>query len=186
MENLSKKRIAILATNGFEESELSVPKKALEQAGAHVDIISENEGNIKSWTNGNWGRTYQVDETLDHVTQNNYDALMLPGGVMNPDTLRRNKKAVTFVRSFFENKKPVAAICHAPSLLVEADVLKGRKLTSYSSIKKDIENAGAHWVDKEVVVDDGLVTSRTPNDLPAFNAKLIEEIYEHKQARQMA
>lgn len=186
MENLSKKRVAILATNGFEESELRDPKKALEQAGAQVDIISENEGNIKSWSNDNWGRTYQVDETLDHVGQNHYDALILPGGVMNPDTLRRNKKAVTFVKSFFENKKPVAAICHAPSLLVEADVLKGRTLTSYSSIKKDIENAGAHWVDKEVVVDEGLITSRSPNDLPAFNAKLVEEIYERKQARQMA
>jgi protease I len=186
MENLSKKRVAILATDGFEESELKDPKKALEKAGAQVDIISENEGNIKSWSNGNWGRTYQVDETLDHVTQNYYDALILPGGVINPDTLRRNKKAVTFVKSFFENNKPVAAICHAPSLLIEADVLKGRKLTSYSSIKKDVENAGAQWVDKEVVVDRGLITSRSPNDLPAFNAMLVEEVYEGKHATQVA
>ena len=185
MENLSKKRVAILATDGFEESELKDPKKALERAGAHVDIISENEGNIKSWTNGNWGRTYHVDETLDHVTQDHYDALILPGGVMNPDTLRRNKKAVAFVKSFFDSKKPVAAICHAPSLLIEADVLKGRKLTSFNSIRKDIENAGAHWVDLEVVVDDGLVTSRNPNDLKAFDAKLIEEIYQGRPEIQL-
>jgi len=185
MENLSKKRVAILATHGFEESELRDPKKALEKAGAHVDIISENEGSIKSWTNGNWGRTYQVDETLNHVTQDHYDALVLPGGVMNPDALRRNKKAITFVRSFFEHKKPVAAICHAPSLLIEADVLKGRTVTSYVSIKKDVENAGAQWIDKDVVVDEGLVTSRSPLDLPSFNSKLIEEIYEGKHAGQM-
>ncbi|GGK15058.1 protease [Yeosuana aromativorans] len=186
MEKLSKKRVAILATNGFEESELSEPKKALEQAGAHVDIVSENEGTIKSWANGNWGKSYDVNTTLDHVTQDHYDALMLPGGVINPDTLRKNKKAVSFVRSFFENGKPIAAICHGPSLLIEADVLKGRKVTSYNSIKKDIENAGAHWLDEAVVVDQGLITSRNPQDIEAFNAKLIEEIYEDKYAVHMA
>jgi len=185
MENLSKKRVAILATDGFEESELKEPKKALERAGAHVDIISDHDGSIKSWHNGNWGRTYQVDETLDHVSQNYYDALILPGGVMNPDTLRRNKKAIAFIKSFFEYQKPVAAICHAPSLLIEAGVLKGRRLTSFSSIKKDIENAGGLWLDFEVVDDHGLVTSRNPNDLKAFNAKLIEEIYQGRPEIQL-
>lgn len=186
MEKSSKKRVAILATNGFEESELSEPKKALEQAGVHVDIVSENEGTIKSWANGNWGKSYTVNTTLDHVTQDHHDALMLPGGVINPDTLRKNKKAVSFVRSFFENGKPIAAICHGPSLLIEANVLKGRKVTSYNSIKKDIENAGAHWLDEKVVVDQGLITSRNPQDIEAFNAKLIEEIYEDKYAVHMA
>jgi len=186
MENLSKKRVAILATHGFEESELSDPRKALEQAGAQVDIISEKEGTIKSWTNGNWGKSYKVDEILNHVSQENYDALLLPGGVMNPDTLRKNKRAVAFVESFFTNNKPVAAICHGPSLLVEANVLKGRKLTSYNSIRKDIENAGAHWIDREVVVDGGLVTSRSPSDLSAFNAKLIEALYANKHEVHMA
>lgn len=186
MENLSNKRVAILATNGFEESELKEPKKALEKAGALVDIISEKEGTIRSWSNGNWGRTYQVDETLNHVAHDDYDALMLPGGVINPDSLRKNKKAITFVRSFFEHKKPVAAICHAPSLLIEADVLKGRTVTSFGSIRKDVENAGAQWIDKDVVVDDGLITSRSPLDLPTFNKKLIAEIYENKHAVHMA
>jgi len=186
MKDLNKKRVAILATNGFEESELREPKKALEEAGAHVDIVSLESGTIKSWTDGNWGKTYTVDKTLDSVSQSDYNALMLPGGVINPDVLRTNKNAVNFVKSFFENNKPVAAICHAPWLLAEADVLKGRKVTSYGSIKTDIMNAGANWVDEEVVVDSGLVTSRSPKDLPAFNKKLVEEVYEGKHEAQMA
>ncbi|MGY0392165.1 type 1 glutamine amidotransferase domain-containing protein [Bizionia sp. KMM 8389] len=186
MENLNKKRVAILATNGFEESELREPKKALEEAGAQVDIVSEKSGTIKSWSDGDWGKTYSVDRILDDVSVSDYNALMLPGGVINPDLLRRNEKAVRFVKSFFENHKPVAAICHAPWLLAEADVLKDRKVTSYGSIKKDIINAGANWVDEEVVVDSGLVTSRSPEDLPAFNAKLVEEVYEGKHEEQMA
>lgn len=186
MENLNKKRVAILATNGFEESELKQPKEALEKAGAEVHIVSEASGKIKSWADGNWGQVYAVDKTLDEVTQKDYDALMLPGGVINPDKLRRNPKAVQFVKSFFENHKPVGAICHGSWLLAEADVLKGRKVTSYSSIKTDLINAGANWVDKEVVVDKGLVTSRNPNDLPAFNAKLVEEVYEGKHKEQVA
>ena len=186
MENLNKKKVAILATNGFEESELREPKKALEKAGAEVHIISENLGTIKSWTDGNWGPEYTVDKTLDDVSQNDYNALMLPGGVINPDTLRKNPKAVSFVKSFFENHKPVGAICHGPWLLAEADVLEGRNITSYSSIKTDLINAGANWVDKEVVVDQGLVTSRSPEDLPAFNAKLVEEVYEGKHSGQTA
>ena len=186
MENLNKKTVAILATNGFEESELREPKEALEKAGADVHIISEKSGEIKSWTDGNWGKSYKVDKTLDEVNQSDYNALMLPGGVINPDTLRRNDKAVKFVKSFFENKKPVGAICHAPWLLAEADVLEGRKVTSFNSIKKDIINAGAKWVDEGVVVDEGLVTSRNPNDLPAFNNKFVEEVYEGKHEMQTA
>ena len=186
MENLDRKTVAILATNGFEESELTEPKKALEEAGANVHIVSLESGEIKGWKDGNWSNSYKVDKTLDEVSQSNYNALMLPGGVINPDALRRNEKAVNFVKSFFENKKPVAAICHAPWLLAEADVLQGRKVTSYSSIKKDIENAGANWVDQEVVVDEGLVTSRSPKDLPAFNSKLVEEVYEGKHQMQTA
>lgn len=186
MENLNKKRVAILATNGFEESELKEPRAALEKAGAEVHIVSEKSGTIKSWTDGNWGSEYKVDKTLDDVSQKDYHALMLPGGVINPDKLRKNPKAVSFIKSFFENHKPVGAICHGPWLLAEADVLKDRKITSYSSIKTDMINAGANWVDEEVVVDEGLVTSRTPKDLPAFNAKLIEEVYEGKHKEQVA
>lgn len=186
METLNRKRVAILATNGFEESELREPKKALEKAGAEVHIISESTGNIKGWSNGNWNNEYPVDKTLNEANQSDYNALMLPGGVINPDKLRRNDKAIKFVKSFFENHKPVAAICHAPWLLAEADVLKGRKITSFSSIKTDMINAGANWVDEEVVVDEGLVTSRSPKDLPAFNDKLVEEVYEGKHEEQVA
>lgn len=186
MENLNRKKVAILATNGFEESELRDPKKALEKAGAEVHIVSEESGEIKSWADGNWGKTYKVDKTLDEVTHSDYNALMLPGGVINPDKLRRNKTAVKFIKSFFENHKPVGAICHAPQLLAEADVLKGRKITSFKSIKTDLINAGANWVDEEVVVDEGLVTSRNPKDLPAFNSKLVEEVYEGKHEEQTA
>lgn len=186
MKDLNKKTVAILATNGFEESELREPMNALKEAGADVHIVSLEKGKIKSWADGNWGKEYDVDKTLSEVSQKDYNALMLPGGVINPDILRRNEHAVDFVRSFFEQHKPVAAICHAPWLLAEADVLKGRKITSYSSIKTDMINAGAHWVDEEVVVDQGLVTSRNPDDLPAFCRKLVEEIYEGKHEEQVA
>ncbi len=186
MENLNRKRVAILATDGFEESELRDPKKALEDAGADVHIISIDSGEIKAWSDGNWGKSYKVDKTLDQVNQSDYNALVLPGGVINPDLLRMNKTAVSFVKSFFEHKKPVAAICHGPWLLAEADVLQGRKITSYGSIKTDMINAGANWVDEEVVVDAGLVTSRSPKDLPAFNSKLVEEVYEGKHEGQTA
>lgn len=181
-----KKRIAILATNGFEESELKSPKEAMEKEGFTVDIISENQGTIKSWSDGNWSTEYTVDKTIDNVTAKDYNALVLPGGVINPDKLRRNEDALLFVRDFFSQKKPVAAICHAPWTLISADVVKGRKMTSFASIKDDLVNAGANWVDEEVVVDEGFVTSRNPNDLPAFNAKLIEEIKEGKHKEQHA
>ncbi|MFB9053272.1 type 1 glutamine amidotransferase domain-containing protein [Formosa undariae] len=186
MKDLKNKTVAILATNGFEESELKSPKNALLEAGAEVHIVSLESGEIKAWADGDWGDTYKVDKTLDEVSQSDYNALVLPGGVINPDLLRRETKAISFVKSFFENHKPVAAICHAPWLLAEADVLKGRKVTSFHSIKTDIINAGAEWVDQEVVVDHGLVTSRSPEDLPAFNAKVIEEIKEGKHDMQTA
>ena len=186
MKDLNKKTVAILATNGFEESELSEPKKALEKAGAEVHIVSLKSGEIKGWSDGNWSNSYKVDKTLSDVSQKDYNALVLPGGQINPDVLRKNKTAVSFVKSFFENHKPVAAICHAPWLLAEAGVLKGRKITSYDSIKTDMINAGANWVDEEVVVDAGLVTSRSPEDLPAFNRKLVEEVYEGKHEEQVA
>ncbi len=181
-----KKRIAILATNGFEESELTSPKKAMEAEGFTVEIVSEESGTIKSWSDGNWSNEYLVDKTLDSVSAKDYNALVLPGGVINPDKLRRNEDALLFVRDFFKQEKPVAAICHAPWILISADVVKGRKMTSFNSIKDDLVNAGANWVDEEVVVDSGFVTSRNPNDLPAFNSKLIEEIKEGKHEEQHA
>ena len=180
------KRIAILATNGFEESELKSPKEAMEKEGFQVDIVSPESGEIKGWSNGNWSNSYNVDKTLNEVNASEYNALMLPGGVINPDQLRRNKDVLMFVRDFFEQQKPVAAICHAPQILISAGVVKGRKLTSFNSIKDDLINAGANWVDEEVVVDQGFVTSRNPNDLPAFNSKLIEEIREGKHEEQHA
>jgi len=172
------KRVAILATNGFEESELREPREALLNAGAFVDLISLEAGAIKGWKDGDWGDTEQVDRTVADAKVEDYDALLLPGGVMNPDKLRTDPDAVAFVRGFFDQGKPVAAICHGAWLLAEADVVRGRKLTSYPSIRTDLINAGAEWVDEEVVVDNGLITSRSPKDLPAFNAKLVEEIAE--------
>ncbi|MCT8340349.1 type 1 glutamine amidotransferase [Flavobacteriaceae bacterium TK19130] len=181
-----EKKIAILATNGFEESELKSPKEAMEKEGFTVDIVSEDSGSIKAWADGNWSNEYNVDKTIDEVSADQYNALVLPGGVINPDKLRRNENALVFVRDFFKAHKPVAAICHGPQVLISADVVKGRKLTSFSSIKDDLVNAGANWVDEEVVVDEGFVTSRNPNDLPAFNDKLIEEIKEGKHELQHA
>ena len=179
-----KKRVAILATNGFEESELKSPREAMEKEGFQVDIVSTESGKIKAWNQGNWSNEYNVDRTVKEASADEYNALVLPGGVINPDHLRRSEDALKFVRSFFEQKKPVAAICHAPWTLISARVVEGRTMTSFSSIKDDLANAGANWVDKEVVVDEGFVTSRNPNDLPAFNNKLIEEIKEGKHELQ--
>jgi protease I len=176
--SLNSKRVAILATNGFEESELREPREALLKAGAFVDLISLEAGAIKGWKDGDWGDTEQVDRTVADAKVEDYAALLLPGGVMNPDKLRMDPDAVAFVRAFFDQGKPVAAICHGGWLLAEAGVLRGRKVTSYPSIRTDLINAGAEWVDEEVVVDNGLITSRSPEDLPAFNAKLVEEIAE--------
>ena len=180
------KRIAIIATDGFEESELKSPKEAMEKEGFTVDIVSEETGTIKAWADGNWSTEYTVDKTINNINANQYHALVFPGGVINPDKLRRNEDALILVRDFFKQKKPVAAICHGPQVLISADVVKGRKMTSFNSIKDDLINAGANWVDEEVVVDEGFVTSRNPNDLPAFNSKLIEEIKEGKHELQHA
>lgn len=170
--------MAILATNGFEESELKGPQEALEKAGHQVEIVSLKSGTIKGWKEGNWAGEVTVDRVVSDTNARDYDALVLPGGVINPDKLRQEEAAVEFVRGFFAQKKPVGAICHGPWMLVEADVVQGRKVTSYKSIRTDLQNAGANWTDEEVVVDQGLVTSRTPKDLPAFNAKLLEEVAE--------
>lgn len=189
MENkLNNLKVAILATDGFEQSELFEPKKALEQAGAEVSIISLESGEIKGWDEKNWGDSIEVDLTIEDAKAEDFDALQLPGGVMNPDKLRMDKDAVQFIKSFFEAGKPVAAICHAPWTLIEADVVKGRTVTSWASLRKDLENAGAKWVDEEVVVDNGLVTSRNPQDLPAFNKKMIEEFAEgiHRKQKSAA
>lgn len=181
---LEGKRVAILATDGFEHSELHSPCEALREAGASVHVVSPASGTIKGWKEGNWHGTTEVDRTLQEAKPEEYDALVLPGGVINPDKLRQIPEAVAFVRGFFEQRKPVAAICHALWLLVEADVVRGRKLTSYASVRTDLKNAGATWVDEEVVVDHGLVSSRSPKDLPAFNAKVLEEVREGIHAQQ--
>lgn len=181
---LENKKIAILATDGFEKSELFQPLEALRKEGATVHIISIKDGEIKSWDNGDWGKSIVVDKKIDAVNESDYNALVLPGGVINPDQLRTNEAVLNFIRAFFKSGKPVAAICHAPWLLISAGVIEGRKVTSYKSIKDDVINAGADWVDTEVVVDSGLVTSRNPDDLPAFCKKIIEEIGEGKHAEQ--
>ncbi len=180
------KRIAILATNGFEESELKSPKEAMENEGFKVEIISLKEGKIKAWDQGNWSNEYKVDKTIEQANPEDYNGLVLPGGVINPDQLRTHENVIKFVKTFFEQSKPVAAICHGPWTLINAEVVEGRTMTSYHTLRKDLENAGANWVDKEVVVDHGLVTSRNPKDLPAFNSKLIEEIKEGKHQMQHA
>jgi protease I len=169
--------------NGFEQSELLEPKKALEAAGARVDVISPQSGKVKGWQHTNWGQEVPVDLGLDEARADDYDALLLPGGVMNPDKLRANPKAVQFVRSFVDSGKPIAAICHGPWTLIEAGGVKGRKVTSWPSLQTDLKNAGASWVDQEVVTDKGLVTSRKPDDLPAFNKKMIEEFAEGRHGQ---
>jgi protease I len=184
--SLEGKKVAILATDGFEETELTEPQKALEKAGARTEIVSLKEGKIKSWKTDDWGSKFKVDKTLDEAYAEDYDALLMPGGVMNPDHLRKEQKAIEFVRRFFDSGKPVAAICHGPWTLINADVVKGRRMTSYESLRMDLKNAGAEWVDEEVVVDQGLITSRTPNDLPAFIDKMIEEIEEGRHKGQAA
>jgi deglycase len=184
MAELSGKRVAILATDMFEQVELVEPRKAVEQAGADVELVSLEAGEIQGFNHYDKADTFPVAKVVSDVSADDYDGLLLPGGVGNPDTMRMDENAVGFVRSFFEQGKPVAAICHAPWMLVEADVVRGRKLTSFWSVKTDVKNAGGSWVDEEVVVDEGLVTSRSPDDLPAFCAKAIEEFAEGKHAGQ--
>lgn len=177
-QKISGKRIAILATDGVEQVELTEPRKALDDAGAKTILVSPKAGAIKAWQHDHWGDEITVDLPLAKVRADDFDALVLPGGVLNPDHLRMDQNAVTFVRDFFESGKPVAAICHGPWLLVEAGVLKGRTVTSWPSLRTDIRNAGGDWVDREVVTDEGLVTSRKPDDLPAFTRKMLEEFAE--------
>jgi protease I len=175
MPDLNGKRIAILATDMFEQVELVKPRKALEDAGAETELVSLEEGEIQGFNHYDKADTFPVDKAVADASADDYDALLLPGGVGNPDTLRTDENAVGFVRSFVDAGKPVAAICHAPWMLVEADVVRGRKLTSFWSIKTDVRNAGGNWVDEKVVLDGGLVTSRSPDDIPAFNKQVIEE-----------
>jgi protease I len=171
--NLQGKTIAILATDGFEQSELLKPKQALESAGARTQVVSPTEKKIKGWNHKDWGQEFPVDVPLKSADAAQFDALLLPGGVMNPDQLRMNPDAVRFVKQFFEQAKPVAAICHGPWMLVEAGAVRGRTVTSWPSLKTDIRNAGGTWVDEEVIVSNGVVTSRNPDDIPAFNREVI-------------
>jgi protease I len=187
IQPLIGKKVAILATDGFEQDELLSPLEALREAGANVQVVSPSEeSKIKGWKHTDCGKKVKVDLSLNEVIGEEFDALVLPGGVMNPDQLRRDPLVLDFVKSFFKAGKPVGAICHGPWTLIDAGVVRGRKMTSYASIQTDLKNAGAKWVDEEVVVDNGLVTSRKPDDLPAFNSKLIEEIAEGIHQRQAA
>jgi protease I len=177
--DLSGKHVAILVADGFEQVELDQPRAALDRAGAKTRVVSPAEGGrVKGVNHDQPAAGVKVDVALDSARSDDYDALLLPGGVMNPDTLRQEKRAVEFVRAFFEAGKPVAAICHGPQVLIEAGVVRGRRMTSYPSVKTDLQNAGAEWVDEAVVVDNGLVTSRKPDDIPQFNEKMLEEIAE--------
>ncbi len=177
-DQLAEKKIAILATDGFEEIELTNPRKALHDAGAQTHLVAPKKDSIRAWNHTEWSDSYDVDIHVDVADPDDYYGLLLPGGVINPDQLRTNTKAIEFVTRFLHQGKPIAAICHGPQILIETKELDGKTMTSYKSIKTDLINAGAHWVDKEVVVDQGLTTSRNPNDLPAFNDKMIEEFRE--------
>src|SRR5688572_18558207 len=172
------RKVAILVTDGFEQEELESPRQALNDAGALTEIVSLKPGKVRGWKHTEWGDQFEVDRVLAKADPHEFDALLLPGGVISPDKLRVNNEAVEFVRDFFRHGKPVAAICHGPWTLINAGVVESRRMTSYKSIQVDLVNAGAQWVDEEVVVDNGLVTSRQPSDLPAFNAKMIEEFAE--------
>ncbi len=186
MNELQGKKVAILVENGFEQVELLEPRRALDQAGAGTVVVSPQRERVKGWNHTEWGQEVKVDLPLEQARAEDFDGLLLPGGVMNPDRLRMNEKAVELVKAFFAAGKPVASICHGPWMLVEADIARGRTVTSYASIRKDLENAGARWVDQEVVVDNGLVTSRKPDDIPAFNRKMIEEFREGVHGRKGA
>lgn len=177
-KNIQGKKVAILTENGYEEIELSSPKKALEQAGVTVHIVSPQKDQVKGWDHDHWSGEVAVDMQVSKANVEDYDMLVIPGGVINPDKMRTDKDCISFVQQFLEAGKPVAAICHGPQLLIETGMISGRKMTSYPSIKTDLINAGVIWEDKEVVVDNGLVTSRSPKDLDAFNSKMLEELAE--------
>ena len=186
MPAIAQSKILIIATNGFEQSELEVPRDTLKAAGASVTIASLDGKDIKGWQKGDWGRSVSVDMKIADAKCDRFDALVIPGGVMNPDKLRVDADTMKLVKAFLESGKIVAAVCHGPWLLVQADALRGRQATSYKSIATDLENAGARWVNEEVVVDNGIITSRNPDDLPAFSAKIIEEVEEGKHHRRAA
>jgi protease I len=185
-DELKGKRIAFLFTEGAEQDEVTKPLEAVRDAGAEIDVVSLEKGEVEMWEHFDKGDKISADHAVSDVDASDYDGLVVPGGVANPDQLRMDKDAVKFVRDFFEQKKPVGVICHGPWVLVEADVVKGRKVTSWPSLQTDLRNAGADWVDQEVVVDNGLVTSRKPDDLPAFNAKIVEEFAEGQHEQQRA
>lgn len=175
---LNGKKVAILVENGFEQVEMTEPRKALEEAGAGTDLISPAQGKVKGWEHTEWGDEFDVDVQLKQANPDDYDALLLPGGVINPDKLRLHPDAIDFIRRFVDEGKPIAAICHGPWTLINAGAVRGRTMTSWPSLQVDLKNAGANWVDQEVVVDNGLVTSRKPDDIPAFNRRMIEEFRE--------
>jgi len=183
---LSGKRVAILVADGFEQVELTEPKAALEKAGAATAIVSPNKDEVRGWQHTKWSDTFPVDVQLDDAKAQDFDALLLPGGVINPDKLRIVPEAIEFIRGFLQDRKPVAAICHGPWTLIDAEAVRGRTITSWPSIKTDLRNAGAKWVNEEVVVDSGIVTSRKPEDIPAFNRKMIEEFAEGRHAGRSA
>jgi protease I len=178
MQNLKDLKVAVLVAKGFEQVEFTEPVNALKESGATVHVVSPEKDKVKAWDKTDWGKEFNVDVTIDEAHARDYDALLLPGGVINPDKLRMNKKAVDFVKYFVQNGKPVAAICHGPWTLIETGLMRGKKVTSYESLKTDLINAGAEWVDEEVVVDNGIVTSRQPDDIPAFIDKMLEEFKE--------
>ncbi|MFT3770251.1 MAG: type 1 glutamine amidotransferase domain-containing protein [Minicystis sp.] len=183
---LQGKKVAILVENGFEQVELTEPRKALEQAGAQTVVVSPVQGKVKGWNHTQWGDEVPVDRSLDDAKVEDFDALLLPGGVINPDKLRMNDRAVAFVKGFYDAKKPIAAICHGPWTLIDAGVVRGRRMTSWPSLRADLRNAGAQWEDSEVVTDQGIVTSRKPDDIPAFSRKMIEEFAEGRHDKRKA